>query len=165
MPLLGLVLLFSCSKDSVTTTEEKNEPSISLNASPRTSTIAVPFDEYVYVSCSNGGAGELVHLTGLTNYLYTISWTDHGFTYGYHSNTYQITGEGLSSGETFHGTGNNSGQVFGSWVNDHWVSTFVDQLKLIGQTTRFTLKRTYHVTVSPDDQVSVTLDNYQGICE
>ncbi len=161
---VALALISSCSKDEVVAAD-KNESNVAAQASDRTSTIGVPFDANVYVECANGGNGELVHLTGSTNYLYNISWTDHGFTYGYHSNTYQINGVGLTSGEVFSGSGNTGGQVAGSWVNDQWISSFIDQLKIRGANTRFTLKRTYHVTVNPDDEVEVTLDNYQGVCE
>jgi hypothetical protein len=153
-----------CSKDELSSPDRK-ESNVTAQASDRTSTIGVPFDQFVYAECANGGNGELVHLTGLTNYHYNISWTEHGFTYGYHSNTYQITGVGLTSGEEFNGSGNTSGQVAGSWVNDHWVSNFNDQLKIRGTNTQFTLKRTYHVTVNPDDEVTVELDHYEGVCD
>jgi hypothetical protein len=162
--VLVTVLLYSCSKDEVSSAGRK-EGNIASQASDRTSTIGVPFDIAVYVECGNGGNGELVHLTGSTNFTYNISWTEHGFTYGYHSNTYQISGVGLESGEVFSGSGNTSGQVFGSWANDHWVSNFTDQLKIRGTNTSFTLKRTFHLTVSPDDQVTVEFDHYEEVCD
>jgi len=150
-------LLSSCSKENKpgNSVEQVISPAISLNASDRTSTVAIPFDETIFVSCANGGAGEYVHVTGRTNLVYTISWTDHGFTFGYHSNTYNIKGTGLSSGQNFTGSGNTEGQVMGSWVNEQWLSNFVDKLKLVASHTNFVVKSNYHVVVNPDGTVQV----------
>ena len=156
----AMTLLFSCTKENtVGDSSETISPSISLNASNRTSTVAIPFDETIFVSCANGGAGEYVHVTGKTNLVYTISWTDHGFTYGYHSNTYNIKGVGLSSGQNFVGSGNTEGQVMGAWVNEQWVSNLVDKLVLVGGNTNFVVKRNYHVVANPDGVVEVDFDN------
>lgn len=167
--LLALLFLFSCSKEkdlSAAASENATAsgPSISAQASDRTSTVAVPFDWTYYVPCANGGAGEYVHVSGSTNLVYTISWTDHGFTYGYHANTYQIEGVGLSSGETFTGSGHTEGQVMGAWVNEQWLSTMVDQIKLIGTTTSFVVKNTYHITVSPDGTEEIKLRDRDVTC-
>jgi len=159
-------LLISCTKENSVNTgvEEKISPSISLNASDKTSAVAIPFDETVFVSCANGGAGEYIHITGRTNLVYTISWTDHGFTYGYHSTTINIEGLGLSSGQRFAGSGNIEGQVMGAWVNEQWLSNFVDQLRLVGGNTSFILKRNYHVLVNPNGTVEVSRDNVETEC-
>ena len=130
--LTAMVLLFSCSKDKdiVDSPVAKNADltsGISQHASTRTSTVAVPYEDIVYVSCANGGAGESVKLSGYTNFLYTISWTDHGFTYGYHANSYGIKGVGLTSGDTFVASGNTEAQVAASWANDRWIATINDQ--------------------------------------
>src|SRR5829696_5175132 len=82
--LAAMAPLFSCSKGkadgAVANNADVTRP-ISSNASNRTSTVAVPYENTVYVSCANNGAGEYIRLSGFTNLLYTISWTDHGFTY------------------------------------------------------------------------------------
>ena len=165
--ILAIMILFSCSKEKTNLPSGDKvqlSPSISEHASTRTSTVAVPYDWTIYVSCANGGAGEYVHVTGSTNFVYTISWTDHGFTYGYHANTYKIEGVGLTSGNTFIGSGFTEGQVVGSWVNDQWVSTLVDQLKLVGPSGSFTIKNTYHVTENPDGTLETKLNDHEVSC-
>jgi len=162
--VFAMTLLFSCRKDTtVGNSLEAVSPSISLNASNRTSTVAIPFDDIIFVDCANGGAGEYVHITGRTNLLYTISWTDHGFTFGYHSNTYNIKGVGLSSGQTFAGSGNTEAEVMGAWVNAQWISNFVDKLILVGGNTNFIVRSKYHVLVNPDGTVEV--DNDDNVVE
>lgn len=162
--LLAMSLLFSCSKES-SAPQDGQSPSIAEQASDRTSIVAVPYDRTLFVPCANGGAGEYVHITGSTNFQYTISWTDHGFTFGYHGNTYKIEGVGLTSGEKFVGSANTEGQVFGSWVNSQWLSTFVDQLRLISSSTSFIVKNNYHVTVTPDGEVEVKFRDQEAECK
>ena len=165
--LSAIVLLFLCGKDkslSIAPKAIELMPSISDNASVRTSTAAVPYDWTFYVPCANGGAGEYVRVKGSTNFVYTISWTDHGFTYGYHANTYKIEGVGLTSGETFIGSGHTEGQVMGAWVNEQWLSTLVDQIKLIGKSTSFVIKNNYHITISPDGTEEIKINDRDVSC-
>ena len=165
--MLAIMVLFSCSKEKTNTQTQASaqlSPSISAQASTRTSTVAVPYDWTVYVPCANGGAGEYIHITGSTNFVYTISWTDQGFTYGYHANTYKIEGVGLTSGTTFVGSGFTEGQVKGSWVNDQWISTMVDQLKLVGPGGSFIVRNSYHVTESPDGTLETKLVDHDVSC-
>jgi hypothetical protein len=163
--LLATVFLFSCSKDNVPDPAKAELSSNeSSHASIRTSSTNIPYDWNFFVPCANGGAGEWVRVTGSTNLVYTISWTDHGFTYGYHSNTYGVHGVGLTTGETFIGSGHTEGQVLGAWVNEQWLSTFVDQIRLIGQNTSFSVRNTYHVTVNPDGNEEIKLRDQQAVC-
>jgi len=166
--LLTAAALFSCSKDNVDGPAAEISdalPAISSNASDRTSTVAVPYDNTVYVPCANGGAGEYVHLTGSTNFLYTISWTDHGFTYGYHANSYAIKGVGLTSGVQFVASGITEGQVAASWVNEQWIAIFTDQLRVTAPTTSFVVRNTYHATTTPDGEVLINLREREVECK
>src|SRR5262249_31367406 len=90
--MLVMTLLFSCSKDNsadavVNKTEQSTNQSSQSNGN---STTDVPYDNTIFVACANGGAGEWIHLTGITNFKYQMAWTDHGFMYGYHENTRQV---------------------------------------------------------------------------
>lgn len=162
-----LSILFSCSKDKADVTLAKDADlaaGISSKASPRTSTVAVPYENTVYVPCANSGAGEYVQLSGNTNFLYTISWTDHGFTFGYHANSYRIKGVGLSSGETFVASGNTEGQVAGSWINGQWIAITIDQLRVTGSKTSFVIKNTYHAITTPGGDVVMNLHEQEVRC-
>ena len=163
LSLSAMILLFSCSKESSVPKDEPS-PTISAHASDRTSTVAVPYFNTVFVPCANGGAGEYVHISGSTNFLNTISWTDHGFTFGYHANTYRMEGTGATSGEKFIGSAHTEGQVFGTWESSQWVYSFIDQIKLVGSSTSFVIKNKYHITVSQDGDVEVVLQGQETEC-
>jgi hypothetical protein len=153
------VLLFSCTKNISDVQAQQNAEStsanVSSNASTRTSTVAVPFENTVFVPCANGDAGEDVSLTGKTNLVYQVTWTDQGFTFVYHDNDHQVKGVGLSSGENFTGSGGTNGTFSGSWVNSKWEGSFVEETKVIGKNTVFTVIQKLHLIVTPDGNVVV----------
>jgi hypothetical protein len=110
-------MLFSCSKNIADAPASQNaelaSSNGSSNASTRTSIVAVPFENTVFVPCANSGVGDSVFLTGKTNFVYQMTWTDHDFTMVYHDNDHQVKGVGLSSGETYTGSGGTNGTFMG----------------------------------------------------
>ena len=160
LAFFGMLLLFSCSKNLNDTPAQDNTNSNALNSSSpsrmNNSLVAVPFEETLFVSCANGGAGENVTLTGTTNFVYQMRWNDHGFSMVYHANSQRVTGIGLSSGEKFVGSDGTQGTVMGSWVNSQWIGTTIEQMKIIGSDSRYVVKYKNHITVTPDGNVTVT---------
>jgi len=161
--------LFSCTKNIADVPAQQNaqltSANASSNASTRTSTVAVPFENTVFVPCANGGAGEDVSLTGKTNFVYQMTWTDHDFTMLYHDNDHEVKGVGLSSGETFTGSGGTNGTVMGSWVDSHWVGTMVRQVKVIGKNTVFKVSQKLQLVVTPDGNVVVDIREQSAVCQ
>src|SRR5258706_9998289 len=91
LALFVSLLLFSCTKNiaekpSPDNTEVSARIQSSSQARPDNSLVAVPFEETLFVPCANGGTGENVTLTGTTNFVYQMTWNDHGFTLVYHAN-------------------------------------------------------------------------------
>jgi hypothetical protein len=115
----------------------------------------VPFENTFFVPCANGGAGEDVMLTGFLNYTYQGTWTDNGFKLVYHDNGEHVTGTGVTSGESFVGSGGTNGIAIGSWVNNQWIGSTTGQLKIVGKKTNFTISYKYHMTVTRDGTVTV----------
>ena len=155
--LLAMMLLFSCSKNNVEVPDQaSNLAGQSPHASSRTSIVAVPFETSEFVPCANGGAGEDVQLNGYTAFVYQIIWTDNNFSLSYHGNDHQVTGTGLTSGESFVGSGGFQGTVMGSWVNNQWVGTTIQQLRIVGQNTVFKVNYKLQLVVTPDGTVTVS---------
>jgi hypothetical protein len=160
--LFVIVSLFSCSKNMADNPAEENAQLNGDNASSQSNTrnsiVAVPFENTLLVPCANGGAGENVTLTGTTNFVYQIAWNDQGFTLVYHDNAYQVTGVGLSSGETFVASGGTQGTVKGFWDSNQWVGNMIRQLKILGQDTSFIVNSKLKLIVTPDGGVKVDID-------
>ena len=158
---LSVMLLFSsCSKNMEEMPGQDNMEVSALNQSSpsqmNNSLVAVPFNETLFVPCSNGGSGENVALTGTTNLVYQMTWNDQGFNMVYHSNSHGITGVGLTSGEIFLGSAGTKGTVRGSWVNNQWIGIMLERMRIIGQNTTYIVKYKYQLIVTPDGKVNVS---------
>ena len=167
--LLTTLVLFSCTKNLADATATLNPQLTAANgssqSSKRNSIVAVPFENTFYVPCANGGAGESVALSGKTNFVYQIAWNDHSFTIIYHDNTHEVTGVGLSTGETFVGSGGTEGVAMGSWVNNQWVATMVRQMKIIGRNTVLTMNYKLHLIITSDGNVTVDIREQTVNCK
>jgi len=164
--LLAAILVFSCKKENSALPSSENA---ALNETTQSlgkkSTVDVPYSKTIFASCANGGAGEDIELQGKTNFVYQIVWTDHGFNIGYHENTYAVKGIGLSSGDVYVGSGGTEGSVSASWVDDRWVATTIERLRVVGPNANFGLKNTYHITTNPEGVAVVTLDSQEVECK
>jgi len=156
----AMLFLFSCSKNLTETPAQDNTNANTLNASSASKMnnglVAVPFEETLFIPCANEGAGENVTLTGTTHFVYQMTWNDHGFSLVYHANSQRVTGVGLSSGETFIGSEGTQGSAKGSWVNNQWIGTTIEQMRMIGRNSKYLVKYKYHLIVTPDGDVKVS---------
>jgi hypothetical protein len=159
LALFVVLLLSSCNKNAAELPAGNNENITALSQSSASrisnSLTAVPFEETLFVACANGGKGENVTLTGTLNFVYQMTWNDDGFKLVYHANSRGVTGVGLSSGETFVGSEGTQGTAMGSWVNNQWIGTTIERMMIIGRNTKYTVKQTYHLIVTPDGKVTV----------
>ena len=164
-----VAVLISCSKNMADVPGQQNAQFASTgpssNASTRTSTVAIPFENTVYVPCANGGAGDSVVLTGKMNLVYNMTWTDQNFTMLYHDNEHEVKGVSLSSGETFTGSGETNGTFKGTWENSQWVGNFVEKTKVVGNSTVFTITQKIHLKVTPDGNVVVNNVDQTVTCQ
>ena len=164
-----VAVLISCSKNMADVPGQQNaqlaSANVSPNASTRTSTVAVPFEYTVFVPCANGGAGDSVFVTGKTNFVYNMTWTDQNFTMLYHDNDHEVKGVGLSSGGTYTGSGETNGTFKGTWENSQWIGNFVEKTKVVGKNTVFTVTQKLHLKVTPDGNVVVNIVDQTVTCQ
>ena len=168
LAIVATAFLFSCTKNVADVPIQAAEEATAVDANPngKNDNIihAVPFETTVFVPCANGGAGEDVKLTGFTNFIYGLVYTDRGFSMQYHDNVHQVTGVGLSSGESFVASGGTNGTVAGVWYSSQWVGNTTTQMKIVGQNTRFTVVYKHHITVSQDGSVTVNNTEQTADC-
>jgi hypothetical protein len=168
LAVLATALLFSCTKNVADVSDQAAEEATAVDANPhgKNDNIihAVPFETTVFVPCANGGAGEDVRLTGFTNFIYGLVYTDRGFSMQYHDNVHQVTGVGLSSGESFVASGGTNGTVVGVWYSSQWVGNTTTQMRIVGQNTMFTVIYKHHITVSQEGSVTVNNTEQTADC-
>jgi hypothetical protein len=168
LSVMTAALLFSCTKNVADVPIPANEEVATVNASyhqsNRTSITDVPFENTLFVPCANGGAGEYVSISGETNFVYQIAWNDQSFHLSYQSNDHNVTGIGLASAENFVGSGGSHDAVMGSWVNGEFISNLVQETRLIGQNTKFTIRYKLHLVILSNGDVTVNIREQTADC-
>lgn len=98
-------LLAACSSDapvSPTTTSPAARRSVAANES--VAAVSRLIDQYVWMSCANGGAGETIRVTGELRYDVQSTKDSAGvYHFSIKSNTTGLTGVGLTTGTFFRG--------------------------------------------------------------
>lgn len=160
LAIFVMLLMSSCNKNLADKTVPGNAQLSALGKSAPTEQtnglVQVPFEETLFVPCANDGAGEDVIITGTTHFVYQMVWNDNGFHLVYHDNSQGISGTGLISGEKFSGSDGTQGTVSASWVDNKWTGTTIEQMKINGNKTRYTVRYKHHLVVTPDGKVTVS---------
>src|SRR5712692_1611363 len=75
-------------------------------ASSFTASVKIPISVTVFVPCANGGAGELVDLSGSLNDVFHVTVDDSGGVHvTTHDNAQGVSGTGETTGAKYQGTG------------------------------------------------------------
>lgn len=133
------------------------------SASASATTEKIPFDT---VLAPADACGEAIHLSGTLLAQFTSSETPSGnVEVGFHFNPQGVTGVGLTSGATYHATGETLGTTTiraGGGTSD----SFVNNFKIIGEgkAQNFLETDVFHVTVNANGVVTATVDKSMIRC-
>ena len=124
----------------------------------------IPIAFPTYVPCANGGAGELVDLTGDLLSVFYVTETDEGLHLTFHVNPQGVTGTGATTGDIYRGTGVGQGSVRLS--GGAMEATFVDNFKIIGPgpDNNLLIHGNFHVRISATGEFVVVADNFSAEC-
>lgn len=124
----------------------------------------IPFAIVVFVPCANDGAGELVELTGTLHVLTHVTIDDQGGLHvKQHSQPQGISGVGLTTGDTYRGTGVTQTEFNATAATEQ---TSINNFRIIGQgpDNNFLVHSTFHVTVNANGEVTTVVDNFSTEC-
>jgi len=139
--------------------------SVSAAAETFTVSSSFPIDFLVYIPCADGGAGELVELTGSLHDVFHVTFTPGGtYRVSFSDNPQGITGTGWTTGDKYQGTGITRDN-FGGRIG--YEETFVNNFKIIGQGTdnNFLIHENLHITVNANGTLTVFHDNFSVECK
>lgn len=126
----------------------------------------VPLDLDVWVPCACDGAGEWIRLTGRLHELsHTTIDANGGFHVQIHSQPKDLKGEGLTSGDTYQGTGiyrwNHSGDSL------PYEYTFVWNFRMIGQGpgNNLLVHESAHITINANGVVVTDFSDFRAECK
>ena len=149
--LITLVAVVACGLLAVT------------SASARAVTEKIPFD---FVLAPEAACGEAIHLSGTLLAMFSFTESSSGnVEIGFHFNPQGITGVGLTSGATYHATGETLGTTTikaKGGISD----TFVNNFKIIGEGSapNFLETDVIHVTVNANGVVTATVEKSMIRC-
>ena len=125
----------------------------------------IPLNQIVLVPCANGGAGELVQLSGTLHVVDSLTTDAQG---GIHRTLlFQPQGgigTGLTTGTIYRATGETR---YGFNVNGPFEpNTFVNNFKIIGPgpANNWLVHETVHVSMDANGQIRATVDNLSVEC-
>ena len=110
----------------------------------------------VFVPCANDGAGEVVALSGALHTLIISNTNDNSISGMVHNQPQGISGEGLTTGRKYQGTGVTQDHFVESLQNDQATETFVNNFRIIGQGrgNNFLLHVVSHITFNANGDVT-----------
>jgi len=162
-PVISRLLTFSIALGLVAVVGARPAPA---QATTMTTSVRIPLPQpfQVFVPCAAGGAGELVDLSGTLHVLFHTTLDGNG---GFHSKTHfqpqGVVGTGLTTGDTYQGTGATQSQFNGAVGEE---STFVDNFRLIGQGpgNNLLLHETFHATVNANGVATAFVSSFRVEC-
>lgn len=121
----------------------------------------------VFVPCANGGAGEVVALSGPLHTLISFTVNGNEVSGTTHFQPQGISGVGLTTGDTYRGVGVTQDHFAGSLQNTQFSYTSVNNFRIIGQGpgNNFTLHETFHLTFTASGSIAVLHDNFTADCK
>jgi hypothetical protein len=132
-----------------------------------TDNMKFPVNILVFVSCADGGAGELVVLSGNLHSLFHSTINDNNWKMKIHNQPQGISGVGLTTGDKYQGTGVTQETVGGSFVNGQFSRTVVNNFRIIGQGrgNNYLLHATTHFTLNANGELTAFVDNFSAECK
>ena len=163
--VFAAVALAAC--DTSPTAPAANRERLSLSAVTSQTNAEIPIDLFVFVPCANGGAGELIVVSGPLHVLFqvTISNTGNVLLYA-HFQPQGISGTGFVTGDKYQATGiTQSTNTFSTPFPITF--TFVNNFYMIGQgpSNNFKVHETFHFTINANGEVTAFVDNFSVTCQ
>jgi len=163
--VLAAVALAACDTSPTAPAANLERPSFSAVTS-QTNTV-IPLDLFVFVPCANGGAAEVIEVSGPLHVLFQVTISNTGnVLVDTHFQPQGVSGTGLMTGDKYQATGiTRSTDTFSTPFPI--TSTFVNNFYMIGQGPDNNLKvhETFHLTINANGEVTAFVDNFSVTCQ
>ena len=127
----------------------------------------IPVEIDLDIPCANGGAGELVSLTGNLHVLTTYSINGNVIRGRFHDQPEDIKGFGSVTGDRYEATGVSQGQFKASLQNGQAIVSFINNFRIIGQGTgnNFLVHQNVHMTINANGDLTTVVDQVRADCK
>jgi hypothetical protein len=164
--LVGAAFTLTACEQTPTAPARSGVPLPTFQAVTQTDDTIFPIDLVVFVPCANGGAGELIEVSGPLHVLMQLTISSSGNVSVYsHFQPQGITGTGFTTGAKYQGTG-----ITESKDNFNGLpisSTFVNNFYMIGQGpgNNYKVHETLHYTINANGTPTAYIDNFFVTCK
>jgi hypothetical protein len=120
-----------------------------------------------FVPCANGGAGEVVALSGTIHEVFHVTINSNGgATIKILDNPQGVSGVGLTTGAKYRGTGVTQDIFSLSGNNGQYSETFINNFRVVGQGpgNNFLVHETFHITFNANGELTASVDNISTTC-
>ncbi len=120
----------------------------------------------MFVPCANGGAGEVIDVSGPLHVLQSLTISSSGnFSDVFHFQPQGISGVGLTTGAKYQAT--RITQFKDHFNNLPFSSSFINNFYMIGQGpgNNFKVHETFHFTVNANGDLTAFVDNFFVTCK
>jgi hypothetical protein len=126
----------------------------------------VPFAQVAFVPCANGGAGELVLISGILHIQQHITINDSHATIKFHAQPQGADGVGLTTGDKYSATGVTQEEDGIALQLSASEFTFTNNFRIIGQgaDNNLLVHQTIHTTINANGTVTSVVDNTSVEC-
>ncbi len=164
--IVAAAALTACDRTPTTPSSARSVvPAFSAVAS--NTNLTMPIDLLVFVPCANGGAGELIEVSGPLHVLSQLTISNTGSVLVYdHFQPQGISGTGFVTGAKYQATGiTQFKSTFGGPFPITF--TFVNNFYMIGQgpKSNFKVHETFHFTINAKGEQTAFVDNFRVTCQ
>ena len=163
--VFAAVALAACDTSPTAPAANRERPSLSAVTS-QTNTV-IPIDLFVFVPCANGGAVEVIGVSGPLHFLFQVTISNTGnVLVDAHFQPQGVSGTGFMTGDKYQATGiTRSTDTFSTPFPI--TSTFVNNFYMIGQgpDNNFKVHETLHYTINANGEVTSFVDNFSVTCK
>jgi hypothetical protein len=120
-----------------------------------------------FVPCANGGAGEVVNLSGPLHTLITYNINGNNVSGNTHFQPQGLSGIGQTTGDTYQGVGVTQDHFNAVFDNGRFNETYVNNFRIIGHGpgNNYLLHENFHLTINADGTLSTAHDNFRAECK
>lgn len=162
LALLSVVMLAACGDSGQLLAPAPSTPRAAA-AQAVTVSFFTPYNSTVFVPCANGGAGEVVKSTGTVHRVVHNTLNANGFHITLHANPQNVTGTGLTTGDTYQTRG-----TFTAHQNliPGVTETIHETFKLVGPgpNNNLTMTTTSRLTINANGEVVLDSDSFSIEC-
>lgn len=127
----------------------------------------IPVEIDLDIPCANGGAGELVSLTGNLHILTTFNINGNVVRGRFHEQPQGVSGFGSVSGERYQATGVSQGEFKSSLHNGQAIVSFINNFRIIGQGpgNNFLVHQNVHLIINANGDMTAVVDGVEADCK